>query len=718
MKFKDFINENKEKHGVFAFGRMNPPTTGHEVLVNKVHEIAKKHDAPHHVVVSHTQDAKKNPLSAEQKLKHAKRFFPHTNISAASKEKPTLMHHLSDLHKQGVTHLHMVAGSDRVHHYHELINTYNGKSGPHGHYNFKHIEVHSAGERDPDADDASGMSASKMRKHATEGNYHEFRKGIPSHVKEEHAKELYDHVRHGMKIKENINIQFENLLNEGVHDHGIFKAVFLGGGPGSGKDYVMKHTLHGHGMTEINSDKALEYLMDKEHLDKKMPDSEEEQRGVVRKRAKNVTELRQRLAIHGRNGLIINGTADDPEKIAEIKKRLEKLGYESKMLMVHTKDDVSQARNVQRGQEGGRTVPENIRKEKWDKVQAAKAEHAKLFGQHYHEFDNSEDLKTAHPDVVKAKKDEMHGLFKKIREFTKQPSKTPQSQKWIAKQLQRKDTESISKSGAEKLAPHGSQAAETAKNMGLQYYGTGRYGTKGRVTHRTVNDNLIDVSKVATSVKPKKKINEQFENFLSESISISITADTPEEIKQALKLLKSEPDDVKEEDYTFSNDSSYRLLTLGKTIREGNENVEILKESIQETRTSRGSSRRDTTESRSDRTDYRTSNTRITEDRKDAATETKGKITIQEIRNRAQQKLQKESIDKGIEPGISMAAAGESPDRDMGEKNKKKTGKATQVSETIGAGGEMATSMSDQKEDELKKQGISLKSWKAKRPIG
>ena len=78
----------------------------------------------------------------------------------------------------------------------------------------------------------------------------------------------------------------------------------------------------------------------------------------------------------------------------------------------------------------------------------------------------------------------------------------------------------------------------------------------------------------------------------------------------------------------------------------------------------------------------------------------------------------KESIDKGIEPGISMAGAGESPDRDMGEKIKKKTGKATQVAETIGAGGEMATSMSDQKEDELKKKGISLSTFKAKRVIG
>ena len=249
--------------------------------------------------------------------------------------------------------------------------------------------------------------------------------------------------------------EFNEQLNEGVHDHGIFKAVFLGGGPGSGKDHVMKNVLHGHGMTEINSDNALEYLMDKEHLDKKMPDSEEEQRNAVRKRAKSITELRQRLAIHGRNGLIINGTADDPEKIKTIKEKLEKLGYETKMLMVHTRDEVSSQRNIERGQRGGRTVDEvKIRKPKWDAVQAAKPHHAKLFGQDYHEYDNSDDLRTAPPEVVKKKTKEMQDLFKVMREFTKKPSEHPKAQKWIAKQLQRRDSEPIDKSGSAKLPPH------------------------------------------------------------------------------------------------------------------------------------------------------------------------------------------------------------------------------------------------------------------------
>jgi hypothetical protein len=194
-------SESNGKHGVLAFGRMNPPTIGHEKLVNKVKEVADQNNAEHRIVLSHSQDAKKNPLDVETKVKHAKKAFPGTNIVGASKEEPTIMHQAAAMHKAGVEHLHVVAGSDRVEEYKKLLNTYNGQTGRHGHYNFKSITVHSAGERDPDAEGAEGMSASKMREHAMKGNQRDFHQGLPHHMSAEDKEAIYHDVRKGMGVK-------------------------------------------------------------------------------------------------------------------------------------------------------------------------------------------------------------------------------------------------------------------------------------------------------------------------------------------------------------------------------------------------------------------------------------------------------------------------------------------------------------------------------------
>jgi hypothetical protein len=204
---RSFLSFLKEETGikkpvVFAFGRMNPPTTGHGILVDKVKDLAKEHNASHEIVLSHSQDKEKNPLTPEQKVKHAKRFFPDTNITAADKEHPTLIHHAARLAAAGHDHLIMVAGSDRVDEYKNLLNRYNGKADKKGNipFNFKKISVVSAGERDPDAEGATGMSASKMRHHASNNDFESFRKGVPSHVSDEHAKGLFNDVRKGMGL--------------------------------------------------------------------------------------------------------------------------------------------------------------------------------------------------------------------------------------------------------------------------------------------------------------------------------------------------------------------------------------------------------------------------------------------------------------------------------------------------------------------------------------
>jgi Zeta toxin len=813
MKFRDFISENKEVHHVMAFGRMSPPTTGHEVLVNKVKDVAKQVGGNHSVVLSHTQDKDKNPLSSADKVKHAKRFFPKTNISTSSKESPTFLSHAEQLHKQGVTHLHMVAGSDRVPEYKKKLAQYNGP-GEGKLYNFKKITVHSAGERDPDAEGTAGMSASKMRAHAKEGNFKEFKKGVPSHVPEHHAKEMFHDVRKGMQIKESINEEFETLLFEGVHDKSIFKVVFLAGGPGSGKDYVLDNTLAGHGMTEMNSDKALEFLMDKNGLDKTMPASEEEKRNLVRGKAKNITELRQRLAILGRNGLIINGTGDDVEKISKIKKKLEDVGYESSMVLVNTADEVSKKRNIERGQRGGRTVPEPIRKEKWDNVQNGRVEFAKMFGDNYMEFDNSEDLRQAPPEVVKAKKEEMLQMFTKIKEFVSTPPKNPIADAWVAMELQKKDTLPIPKNGAEKTANPDSGAAEEARKMGLKYYGFGRYGQNGKVTHRVVHDKLVEVEKephkepnVPTSgssmkkPEPKtKKVNESFETFLSESVTVSITGDTVEEVQSMMSSMQTGYATEQTEEETYDGLSNHsESLTLGKTmdvvgekqysqmlsnadidaifeekkvkllrgkdgkpriflirrsaakeshlrggevmkhpkgyvikIKEENEDVKVNQKFFEQIKNSRRSTSTFLTEGRISNLGAESGNQNYTpaaltigiastEQGTGEAKPHKEKITLSQIRAKQKEdrKNTQESIDQGIETGLSMATSGENLGRATGEKiNLRKRGKASSMmDETIGAGGEDATSTSDNNELELKRKGINLKTFKANRSI-
>lgn len=225
---------------------------------------------------------------------------------------------------------------------------------------------------------------------------------------------------------------FLDFVTEGVQDKGIFKAVFMAGGPGSGKDTVMHHALGGHGLREINSDVAFEHLMGKHGLSKKMPESETGPRDLVRARAKQITHARERLALAGRNGIVINGTGGDHGKIAKMKNELEKHGYETHMLYVHADNGVSRARNIARGQGGGRSVRENIRQEKWNEVHTAKPHLQKLFGSNFKEFDNSPDTSHGAPvEIRKSQNDKLAALHKHFGKVVASPPQHPAAKGWI-----------------------------------------------------------------------------------------------------------------------------------------------------------------------------------------------------------------------------------------------------------------------------------------------
>jgi hypothetical protein len=182
------ITENDNSTAVMAFGRMNPPTIGHAKLVDAL----KSQPGDPYLFLTHTQKPKTDPLDFETKIKFAKRFFP--DISIGSSNVRTIVQALQKIEDMGYKNVIYVAGSDRVEDFSKFLKKYN-EVDPH----FDSIRVVSAGERDPDAAGAEGMSASRMRELAKAGDFKEFEKGVPVSSL---ADKLYNAVRQAMGVKE------------------------------------------------------------------------------------------------------------------------------------------------------------------------------------------------------------------------------------------------------------------------------------------------------------------------------------------------------------------------------------------------------------------------------------------------------------------------------------------------------------------------------------
>ena len=388
------LMESETKSVAMLFGRMNPPTKGHEENINGLKDLAAKHNADHMVIASGSHDPKKNPLSPEDKEKHLKNAFPGTNIKVATKAQPTIMHHAAEMHKQGYTHLHVVAGADRVNEYKKLLNQYNGKPDKKGNipYNFKKITVHSTGER------KAGVSGTDMRNHVKSNNYGEFKKNLPSNLQkpenEKHARGLFNDVRKGMNIHEN-------------SERGMFKALFLVGGPGSGKDVIIHEAVAEKNAVEINLNKAYDLLLDKKKLSEDTRDT-------------------QLNAIKKRTALVINGASDNVEKILAVREELDELGYSSMMVFVNTTDEVSKNRNTQHS----RVISEQVRNEKWQKSQ----ENLDLFYDMFEfflEFDNSINLQSSDLLIKESKQNEISDICNEISYFFKTKSINENAKDWL-----------------------------------------------------------------------------------------------------------------------------------------------------------------------------------------------------------------------------------------------------------------------------------------------
>ena len=201
--FSKFL-EAKQKTVVFSFSRFNPPTTGHQKLLQKIIQTAKQVGGQPKLFVSYSQDSKKNPLTAKQKIAYIKKMFPKEARPLELKDNSSIKNAIDVATELNGKYdkLVMVVGSDRVNDFKTLLNKYNGVDSLHGFYKYQDIQIVSAGERDPDAEGVAGMSASKMRAAAASGDYESFSLGLPSTFKQ--GEKLFKDIRLGMNVKEQL----------------------------------------------------------------------------------------------------------------------------------------------------------------------------------------------------------------------------------------------------------------------------------------------------------------------------------------------------------------------------------------------------------------------------------------------------------------------------------------------------------------------------------
>ena len=224
-------------------------------------------------------------------------------------------------------------------------------------------------------------------------------------------------------------IKTSNLI-EGPNDPHIFKAVFLAGGPGSGKGFVVDNLMGADstGLKVVNSDNVYEKLAELQKLDLSDPEVVASPQGQdTREKAKRLTDLRKKNYLAGRLGVIIDGTAKDVSKTRDQKQKLEDLGYETIMVFVNTNLDMAQERNKMRP----RQLPDEMVTKMWHLVQDNMMKFQQMFGnQNFYIIDNSGGLEDPERKV------NFEAVEKAIRAFINSPPRKPQAKSWFAKQQQ------------------------------------------------------------------------------------------------------------------------------------------------------------------------------------------------------------------------------------------------------------------------------------------
>lgn len=230
--FRQFVTEEKVPSVVVAFGRFNPPHTGHEKLIEKVADIARKHRAEtYRIYASHSSGGAKNPLEYREKISFMRKLFPKHGREIVLSKARNMLEILTDINKtmSHIGRVIIVAGSDRVEEFRKLTAKYNGVSATHGKYSFSDIVIESAGHRDPIGEGVTGMSASKMRDAASNGDFSAFKKGLPRGTSETIARELFEVLQKRMNIKFSEERHVELPAISELREAYVRKEIFLVG---------------------------------------------------------------------------------------------------------------------------------------------------------------------------------------------------------------------------------------------------------------------------------------------------------------------------------------------------------------------------------------------------------------------------------------------------------------------------------------------------------
>ena len=416
---------------VVAFGRMNPPTVGHEKLAKKVSDEARKRKAMPHIYLSHSQDKKKNPLNYNDKIKYATKAFGKMVTKSSAR---SIIEVFKELEKMDHTEVVLVAGSDRIKEFNTLLQKYNGKE-----YNFKKIEVISAGERDPDSEGVEGISGTKLRGLAKSGDFDTFKTGLATKLRDADKKKVYNIIR---------SVVEEVELEEGVNDPGIFKAVFLAGGPGAGKSFIVGNTgLSSFGLKLVNVDDVFEKALKKAGLDTSPENIMSPKGQEIRGKSKKITVNKESTYLKGRLGLIIDGTGKNFNKINAHAKLLKKMGYETAMIFVNTNLETALDRNKKRP----RTLPDKNVEKMWKSVQDNIGKFQNSFGINFTIVDNSEGVDWESNAL---------NAYKKISKWVKMSPSSKIAKNWISQEKSRRGINEayevyLEEKNAEKLGEFG-----------------------------------------------------------------------------------------------------------------------------------------------------------------------------------------------------------------------------------------------------------------------